>query len=148
MAKMGRPSILTPELQDKILKYIRAGNYVETAVAACGVSKQSFYGWLKRGNAELARVAAGTNRRVTKDEQIYVDFLDAVDKTQAEAEVRDVLLLAKFAETDPKVVQWRLERKYPHSWGRMDRVAPTNVDDDKIIALTEAIIASGNRADK
>ncbi|GAI79278.1 unnamed protein product [marine sediment metagenome] len=51
MSNIGKNTKLTPELQEKIIKYIRGGNYVETACNAVGVHKTNFYIWLKRGKA-------------------------------------------------------------------------------------------------
>jgi hypothetical protein len=100
----GRPTKLTPEVQKKIVDAIRAGNYMETAAAYAGISKDTFYRWLKRG----ARAKSG----------IYKNFHDAVEKALAESEVRDVMIIANAAATDWKAAAWRLERKFPERWGK------------------------------
>ncbi len=113
----GRPTKLTPELKDKIVSYIRVGNYIETAVQACGIAKRTFYHWLDRANKEIQRLEDNPKARLRQSEEIYVDFLNAIEKAQAEAEAKDVMLLAQFAKTDSNVVRWRLERKHPQRWG-------------------------------
>jgi len=118
----GRPTKLTPEVKDKIIRYIRGGNYIETAVQASGITKKSFYNWLDRGNKELERLAKSPKARVRQSEQIFVDFVKEVDKAQAEAEAKDVMLLAEFAKEDSNVIRWRLERKYPQRWGNRQQV--------------------------
>lgn len=105
----GRPTKLTPELQKKIIDAIRAGNYMETAAAYAGISKDTFFRWLRKG----ARAKSG----------IYKDFHDAVEKALADAEVRDVMLIANAAATDWKAAAWRLERKFPDRWGRKERLS-------------------------
>jgi hypothetical protein len=100
----GRPTKLTPEVQKKIVDAIRAGNYMETAAAYAGISKDTFYRWLRRG----ARARNG----------IYKNFHDAVEKALAESEVRDVMIIANAAATDWKAAAWRLERKFPERWGK------------------------------
>src|SRR5690242_17998991 len=50
----GRPTVLTKDVNDKILSFLRLGAYVETAVSAAGVAKDTFYRWLKEG-ARLKR---------------------------------------------------------------------------------------------
>jgi transposase-like protein len=45
----GRPSSLTPQVHDQIVDAIRRGAYIETAAQAAGVTKKSFYQWLKIG---------------------------------------------------------------------------------------------------
>ena len=46
--KTGRPTVLTPALIKKIISFLRGGSYIETAAAACGISKETFYDWLKK----------------------------------------------------------------------------------------------------
>lgn len=65
---------------------VRAGNYLDTAAAYCGVSKSVFYDWIKKGNAQ-------TRGR-------YRDFLDAMHEAQAVADVRDHARITKAAEKD------------------------------------------------
>lgn len=104
---MGRPSKLTPELQERIVQAIRAGNYIETAAAYAGIAKSTLYDWLKRG----ARAKTGK----------YRAFSDAVQRALAEAEVRDVAIIGKAAQEQWQAAAWRLERKFPERWGRKDR---------------------------
>jgi len=42
---MARPTKLTPAVQKKIVDAIKAGNYMETAAAYAGISKQTLYNW-------------------------------------------------------------------------------------------------------
>jgi homoserine acetyltransferase len=47
----------------------------------------------------------------------YRKFLSQVEKAQAEAESRDVALIAKAASEDWRAAAWRLERKQPRRYG-------------------------------
>lgn len=120
--KGGRPTKLTPELQEEICKAIRAGNYIETAAAFAGISKNTLYDWMKRGAREKERLAKNPRAKVKKSEAPFVDFSDAVEKALAAAEVRDVMLIGKAAETQWQAAAWRLERKFPDRWGRKERL--------------------------
>ena len=105
----GRPTKLTPPVQQKICEAIRAGNYMETAAAYAGIEKTTLYDWLRRG----AREKRG----------IYHEFGKAVEKALADAETRDVALIAKAAADGQwQASAWRLERRYPDRWGRRERV--------------------------
>lgn len=105
----GRPTKLTDEVQRAICRGIRMGNYIETAALLAGVSKQTFYTWVKKGHAERE---AGRNGK-------YARFLDAVEKAQAEAEALDLAIITKAArEGQWQAAAWRLERKFPDRWGR------------------------------
>jgi hypothetical protein len=111
----GRPPKLTQELQDQIVQYIKVGAYIETAAAACGLNKSTFYDWLKRG------ARAQQKGEWPEEEQKYVDFSNAIEKATADAELRDVGLIARAAQTTWQAAAWRLERKFPHRWGRYER---------------------------
>jgi len=106
---MARPVKLDEELLKRIISCIRAGNYLETAAAYGGISKDTLYRWLRQGS----RAKSG----------IYREFSDAVEKAMAEAEVRDVAIIAKAAEEQWQAAAWRLERKYPDRWGRKDKLS-------------------------
>ena len=109
---MGRPTKLTPALQQKICEAVRAGNYLQTAAAFAGVHKTTLHRWLRFG-AEEQRGQ-------------YHEFAQAVEKAQADSEARDVALIAKAAgEGVWQAAAWRLERKFPDRWGRRDRIDAT-----------------------
>lgn len=117
----GRPTKLTPELQAKIVSAIAAGNYMETAAAYAGISRDSLYEWLKRGRKERLRIEAGMpkNRRETR----YAEFSEAVEKSMAQAEVADIAVIGMAAASGQwQAAAWRLERKYPEKYGRRDRM--------------------------
>lgn len=104
---------LTPELQERIVAFLRAGNYVETASACAGIHKDTFYEWCKKGR---------------KGEEPFATFVAAVDKAIAESEARDVALIGKAATENWQAAAWRLERKMPHKWGRHERHEHTGAD--------------------
>ena len=109
---VGRPTKLTQDLQQQIVTLLRAGNYIETACSYVGVDKQTLYSWLKRGN----RQKAGKFR----------EFLDVTEKAIAEAEIRDLEAVRKDGSWQARA--WRLERKFPHRWGRRERTEHTGAD--------------------
>ena len=105
---MGRNTKLTAEVQSAIVAALRAGNYQETAAAYAGISEATFYAWLERGRNE--------------PQSIYSEFLEAVERAKAAAEVRDIALIDKAAQDGSwQAAAWKLERKYPNRWGRINR---------------------------
>lgn len=123
----GRPTALTPELQNKICNALRLGCYIETAVTANGVSKQAFYNWLKRGNRQK--------------KGIYREFVDAVQKAMADAEIRDLLKIDKASDTNWQAAAWKLERKFPKKWGRREMVRLSTGEDEDFQSDEENIHA-------
>jgi hypothetical protein len=114
---MGRPTKLTPEVQDKIVAAIRAGNYQETAASYAGISEKTFYEWMNRGLSD------------DPSESHFGEFREAVEKAKAAAEVRDVILIDKAAQDGSwQAAAWKLERKFPNKWGRVQRTEITGAD--------------------
>jgi predicted transcriptional regulator len=101
---MARPTKLTPEVAERIVNAIRAGNYAEQAARAAGISPATYYRWLKRGERE----AGG----------IYHDFYEAVRSAEAEAEVYAVAIIRKAMGDDWRAAAHYLERRHPQRWRR------------------------------
>lgn len=108
--KKGRPTSLTPALQSKVISAIKAGAYVETAAAFAGISKDTFYAWLRKG----AKESPG---------QPYREFSDAVEEAQVFSELNDLRVIDQAAAKGQwQAAAWRLERKFPQRWGRRQEV--------------------------
>ena len=107
-AKVGRKTTFTEDVADRIVDLLRAGNYIETAVAAAGVARATFYDWLDRGRRE------GT----AKDDEPFRKFRERVDHARAEGEARAVTAIMAAAAKDWRAAAWFLERQYPDRWGR------------------------------
>jgi hypothetical protein len=83
----------------------------------------------------------------SESEQIYQEFREAVEKAKAEAEVRDVTLIDKAAKDGSwQAAAWKLERKFPNKWGRVNRTeisgpdgAPVKVDIDAKASLLQKL---------
>lgn len=128
--RRGRPSKLTPEVTDKILAALRAGNYLEVAADYAGVGKTTVYRWLDEGAADNAPAQLRA-------------FFDAVTRARAETEVRVLSQVMRviaggnmvrrttrtlrdgtqevdeqYAPGDGKVALEFLSRAYPSRWAR------------------------------
>ena len=113
--RTGRPSKLTPQLQEQIVAAIQRGCYVETAAAMNGIAKDTFYRWLKQG----AAIAAEEQPCITPHDEAMRDFSDAIKIATAQAEFRDVLVIDEAAQNGQwQAAMTRLERKHPQRWGR------------------------------
>jgi transposase len=92
--RRGRPLKLTPEVADRIVGLVRAGNDVKTACGAAGVPRRSVTRWLAR----------------------YPWFRERVDRARAEGEASLVTRLALAARDDPWAAAKLLELAYPEHW--------------------------------
>lgn len=103
--KQGRPTKLTPKIREEFVKHFKAGEYTETACKLVGVSKSTYYSWIKK---------ADESTRSTK----YSKFRDEVRKAQAYDEVRNVCLIAKAAKKNWKAAAWILEHRFSERWAK------------------------------
>lgn len=101
---------LTPELQRRLVVLLRAGNFVEVAVRAVGISRSAYYNWIARGEREQSG--------------IYHEFAEEVTAARAQAECRAVAVISKAAERHWQAAAWFLERSAPERWGKREAPAP------------------------
>jgi hypothetical protein len=95
---------LDPLVTERIYGLIRAGNTLDVAAAAAGVHRATLHRWMKHGREQ--------------QHGLYPKFLAEVEKAKAEAEARDVALIAKAATADWRAAAWRLERRSPRRYGQ------------------------------
>jgi hypothetical protein len=112
MPRSGRPTKLNPERQAEIVSAIKAGNYAEIAAAYAGISRGTYFLWMKKGK-EDAR---------SGKETIYSDFFDAVKKAESDAEVRAVAIIQRAMPENWQAAMTYLERKFPARWSRGERL--------------------------
>ena len=107
--RRGRPTKLTPELQEKICNILNGGNHIITACDYIGISEKTFYHWLQRGERNAPSDQAGG----------YSEFYQAVKKARARAEVISVARIRQAGdEGNWQAHAWFLERSNPKRWGR------------------------------
>jgi phage antirepressor YoqD-like protein len=98
---------MTPDVQAKILQAVRGGSFREVAAQWAGISPERLSKW-------LAHPAAP-----------YQAFRQAILAAEQEAEIAAVAKIIQAGQTDPKHLEWWLERKFPERWGRRDRIEIT-----------------------
>jgi len=109
---MPRKTRLTPELRDRVAQAVRDGNFLEPAARANGVSHSTLHLWLSNGR---------------KGKQPYLDFLDIVERAEAEAELLAVTQLTRsFPSSWRASVRW-LESHAAGRWRPRDLAPPATV---------------------
>jgi hypothetical protein len=115
----GRPTKLTPEVQQKIISALQSGNWLETAAAFAGVDASTVRRWMAKGDGDDA-------------EEPYRSFCAAVKEARAAAEIRAVALIQKAAQDGTwQASAWYLERSHPDRWGRK-RLEITGADNQPV----------------
>src|SRR6266446_2860070 len=98
VARGGRPTKFSAEVQERIVEAIKAGNYLETAAQSAGVSYQTLNEWIKHGEAE--------------SKGAFREFAEAVKKARAFAEARAVRVIRDAAPKTWQAAAWWLERSF------------------------------------
>ena len=123
----GRPTVLTADVQDRIVTAIRAGSYLDDAAAYAGISRAVVFRWLAQGKDAQQRHEAGET--LTDFETILIDFVDAVENARAQAVIRNVGIIQSAAQDGQwQAAAWYLERTNPRKWGRHETVEITGAD--------------------
>ena len=93
---MARPTKRTPTAQERILAAIALGATYELAAKAGGISYETLNEWRK------------TNPQ----------FSEALNTAEAEAALRWLDAIDQASFTSWQAAAWKLERRYPHMYGR------------------------------
>ena len=102
------------EIIDELLKYIEAGNYVTTACECVGLSRETFYEWLK--------------------DETKSDISDTIiQKAKSKAIARNVAVIQVAEKKNWTASAWFLERKKSEDWGRKDKVEHSNKEPSVVI---------------
>ena len=107
----GRPTKLTPEVQERLLTALRAGNFRGPSAFYAGIGDKTLSTWMKEGK-QNPEGPFGALRR-------------AVLEAENGAEIANVAHIAKAATKDWKAAAWWLERKAHERFGRRDRTEVT-----------------------
>ncbi len=124
---MARPTKLTPEVRDKIVKAISAGAYATVAAKAAGIGKSTYFRWLEEALKENAKPE-------------LVEFREAVKEAEAQAEIANIALIRTAAQAGTwQAAAWYLERKHAERWGRTTKLqAELSGPDGKPIQIDDA----------
>lgn len=94
-SRRGVPSILDDQIRDEVARFLRLGCYFETACDMAGISTDSFFKWVKRGEVEKRR---RRQHQAMLDEQAE-DDLRRVRRIRKEERERREKVEKKHAET-------------------------------------------------
>ena len=121
----GRPTKLTPEVQDIIVDGINAGLTLGLTCARAGVARSTFYGWLEKG--EAAKSGA------------LMEFSDTVSRARADSALRLVSQITLQAPTDWRAAAFLLERRFPDDYGKRSEVTGKDGGPVKVETKTQHV---------
>lgn len=106
--KVGRPTKLDAGVQERIMDAIRKGATIEMAAQYGGISGATFYNWQQRGR---------------EGERPFVEFFEALKAAEAEGVVTCLTHITTAAQSGAwQAAAWILERRYPATYGRQQRI--------------------------
>jgi hypothetical protein len=122
--KLGRPSVLTPEVQGQICAALALGVYLEAAAALAGITRQTLLRWRDRG---------------ARGESPYREFCVAIEEARAKKVLRYLRSVEQAAtrakDPDWRAAAWVLERTEPRHYGREERVEVEHTGERAILVL-------------
>lgn len=125
MAKTGRPkgsTLLTETLLTEFVETLKTGTVIEDAAAYNGISERVVYKWMQRGREEINRQTAYPEQPEPPEEQIFVRFVQEVEKARAAARLRAIAQIQRAAADGTwQAAAWYLERSAPKQWARQTK---------------------------
>lgn len=105
MARVGRPSKLTPETVEKMTRCLGLGMNYEQSCTYSGIDYTTFRKWMQKGEAAKSGE--------------YFDFFDAIKRAEIDGLHRDLEIIESAGQKGNWTASaWRLERKYPNQFGK------------------------------
>lgn len=112
----GRKTELSDETIENIMKNIRKGIPIKTAVQMAGISQSTYFSWMKRGNDEQYRISKG--EKPNPKETLFLEFLESATRAREEARGAHVAVIANAgAKGDWRASAWWLSRQYRDEFG-------------------------------
>lgn len=119
----GRPSLLTPELQEAICKSIGAGLTFTDACRVNHIGVSTFMAWKEKGEAA--------------PDGPYRELIDAVKEAEAVFKQTHLITITKASESSWQAAAWLLERKYPQEFALRQQIAVSDKLEQFIKAFDE-----------
>lgn len=112
----GRPTELNDKTVEEILKNIRGGIPIKTAVGIAGVSEATYFNWMKRGSDEQYRRNKG--EKPNPKEQGFLEFLESAMRAREEAKGAHIGVISNAgARGDWRASAWWLSRQFRDEFG-------------------------------
>lgn len=102
MSRMGRPSKISDDMQERICALLRGGAYRVDACAIVGVHFSTMARWMEKGKAGKA--------------EKYVKFRAAVMKAEAIAKMGPTAVMSSAAKESPKWASTWLKMRWPQQY--------------------------------
>jgi transposase len=100
---------INKKLVQLAIDLVEQGLHTKHVAQALGISRQTFYNWLRKGEQT--------------QKGLEYELYKGVQQAEARAIARNIAIIQKAAQDGNwQAAAWWLERKYPEEWGRKDRM--------------------------
>ena len=127
-------SKLTAELQHKFCAHIAEGMNISDTCAAVGISRKTFYNWLKKGEAEESEQYTDFYNAYQLAVQSSYHFLlqqvldgDSQVRTELDAD-GNVTKVVRTETRSWRQAAWLLEKRFPHLFGEETESASASAE--------------------
>lgn len=130
MGKVGRMRKLDEKMKDEICKHIAVGCPFKVAANLAGIGTSTFFLWKATAINIINELKdkKQTIENASKEDIVYLEFLDAIKKAEAEAIRRNVVIINAAANDHWQAAAWWLERRIPNEFARKERLEITGED--------------------
>jgi hypothetical protein len=111
---MGRRTLLTPEVEAKIILAVRAGAPLKVAAGSAGIGEQTLNEWLQRGRGTLRKRAANA---------AYAAFAANVDQAANETHTRIVGTITVAAQKNWQAAHAWIKLRHPEYYAERVEVS-------------------------
>lgn len=108
----GRFQKLNGRLRRKLCELISERNQLDWAAGQCGISRSTFYAWLKKGENDIKAGVESEHSKLFED----------IDAAKCEWEAKLLKSINEAGKESWQAHAWLLERKMPDKYGRKDRL--------------------------
>jgi hypothetical protein len=122
----------TSRRKNAILSKMREGHYAKTAAETSGITEQTLYNWLKKGEDPERHPE-------------HAAFLEAFRKAEASAEEKAIKAIQAAFPDDWRAAMTYLERRHPSRWSKRQNVDVTSEGQPiRTVEVVRTVRASGN----
>ena len=107
MSATSRPSKLTPEVKQRLVDAVKAGNHITRACEYAGISKMTYYRW--KAKASTARSGE------------YFDLMQELEEAESQAQIRMVAQWQAQIPNDWRAAREFLARRFPDEGSSLEK---------------------------
>ena len=102
--------------------YISEGDTVKNTCILCNIHESTFYLWVNKMRKVEQKIENG--QRINDNEEVFIEFIESVKKAIALFQSHHVRKIHN--EKHWTASAWLLERRFPETWGRKDKLEITH----------------------